>query len=306
MPSASSIVQCSPGVRAPNSASARVSILPPSLRNAAGKQHGVKRRRCRRSRAQTSARRHCGRIPGTSAPAPPARNAARFDARRNFAAARPRVNVQVSTRAEESVLRRRPSADRARNRARRQRELRDFRTAIAFQIESGRSTGRMIAALVLCLDDQRPALAGNLRAEARTGDPAANDHDIEIDHSPRRLRIGKPRRLVVTIMFNATFTELLLLALAAILVVAAVIDVRTFTISNRLNLTVALLAPLYWASVALSPWPGIAVQLAARRDRLRAARRRFLRRDDGRRRRQARGRARALVPAVRRRSNSWC
>lgn len=64
-------------------------------------------------------------------------------------------------------------------------------------------------------------------------------------------------------MFNTSFTDLLLLALAAILVVAAVIDVRTFTISNRLNLTVALLAPVYWASVALSPWPGIAVQLAA-------------------------------------------
>ena len=64
-------------------------------------------------------------------------------------------------------------------------------------------------------------------------------------------------------MFNATFTNLLLMTLAAILVIAAVIDVRTFTISNRLNLTVALLAPVYWASVALSPWPGIAVQLAA-------------------------------------------
>ncbi len=63
-------------------------------------------------------------------------------------------------------------------------------------------------------------------------------------------------------MFNAAFTPLLLAILAVILVVAAVIDVRTFTISNRLNLTVALLAPVYWASVALSPWPGIAVQLA--------------------------------------------
>ena len=63
-------------------------------------------------------------------------------------------------------------------------------------------------------------------------------------------------------MFNGAFTELLLVALAAILVIAAVVDVRTFTISNRLNLTVALLAPVYWASVALSPWPGIAVQLA--------------------------------------------
>jgi len=63
-------------------------------------------------------------------------------------------------------------------------------------------------------------------------------------------------------MFNGAFTELLLVALAAILVVAAVIDVRTFTISNRLNLAVALLAPVYWASVALSPWPDMAVQLA--------------------------------------------
>lgn len=64
-------------------------------------------------------------------------------------------------------------------------------------------------------------------------------------------------------MFNGAFTDLLLVALAAILVFAAVVDVRTFTISNRLNLTVALLAPVYWASVALSPWPGVAVQLAA-------------------------------------------
>src|SRR3954454_3219739 len=64
-------------------------------------------------------------------------------------------------------------------------------------------------------------------------------------------------------MINGAFTEILLAGLAAILGVAAVVDVRTFTISNRLNLTVALLAPVYWASVALSPWPGIAVQVAA-------------------------------------------
>jgi prepilin peptidase CpaA len=64
-------------------------------------------------------------------------------------------------------------------------------------------------------------------------------------------------------MFNAGFTELLLLWLAAMLVVAAVVDVRTFTISNRLNLTVAAGAPLYWLSIALAPWPGMAIQLAA-------------------------------------------
>jgi prepilin peptidase CpaA len=64
-------------------------------------------------------------------------------------------------------------------------------------------------------------------------------------------------------MFNVHFTEILLAGLAALLIVAAVIDVRTFTISNRLNLTVALLAPVYWLSVAMSPWPGVAIQLAA-------------------------------------------
>jgi prepilin peptidase CpaA len=64
-------------------------------------------------------------------------------------------------------------------------------------------------------------------------------------------------------MFNGVFTQFLLIALAAILVVAAVIDVRTFTISNRLNLTVALMAPLYWLSIALPLWPGIWIQLAA-------------------------------------------
>src|SRR5690349_18207187 len=64
-------------------------------------------------------------------------------------------------------------------------------------------------------------------------------------------------------MFNATFTGLLLALLAAILVFAAVTDLRTFTISNRLNLTIALLAPIYWWSAALSPWPGVAIQLGA-------------------------------------------
>ena len=49
--------------------------------------------------------------------------------------------------------------------------------------------------------------------------------------------------------------------LALLLVVAAVIDIRTFTISNRLNLTVALLAPLYWWSVGLPLWPVSRIQV---------------------------------------------
>ena len=67
-------------------------------------------------------------------------------------------------------------------------------------------------------------------------------------------------------MINAAFTDLLPLLLmgllAILLVVAAVVDVRTFTISNSLNLAVALLAPLFWLSISLPLWPNVAVQLA--------------------------------------------
>ena len=63
-------------------------------------------------------------------------------------------------------------------------------------------------------------------------------------------------------MTNGAFTEILLVILALLLVVAAVIDVRTFTISNRLNLGVALMAPLYWWSAHLPLWPDIGIQVA--------------------------------------------
>ena len=63
-------------------------------------------------------------------------------------------------------------------------------------------------------------------------------------------------------MINAGFTELLLVALALTLVVAALVDIRTFTISNRLNAAVALAAPLYWWSIGLPLWPDAAIQVA--------------------------------------------
>ena len=63
-------------------------------------------------------------------------------------------------------------------------------------------------------------------------------------------------------MTSAAFTEILLGILALLLVVAAVIDVRTFTISNRLNLGVALLAPVYWFAALLGPGD-IILQVAA-------------------------------------------
>ncbi|MDQ3245871.1 MAG: prepilin peptidase [Pseudomonadota bacterium] len=63
-------------------------------------------------------------------------------------------------------------------------------------------------------------------------------------------------------MINAGFTEALLATLALLLLVAAVIDVRTFTISNRLNLAVAGLAPLYWWSIGLPAGTAMLIQLA--------------------------------------------
>lgn len=64
-------------------------------------------------------------------------------------------------------------------------------------------------------------------------------------------------------MMNFGFTEFLLAALAIILIAAAAIDMRTFTISNRLNLSVAVLAPLYWWSADLPLLPDVGFQLAA-------------------------------------------
>ena len=64
---------------------------------------------------------------------------------------------------------------------------------------------------------------------------------------------------------NAQFTpwlpDALLYLLGAILLVAAVIDVRTYTIPNWLNLGVALLAPLFWWSIELPLWPDIAIRI---------------------------------------------
>ena len=62
-------------------------------------------------------------------------------------------------------------------------------------------------------------------------------------------------------MTNAGFTEALLGLLALLLVYAAAVDIRTFTISNRLTLGVAALAPLYWWSAALPLWSDVAVQV---------------------------------------------
>ncbi len=62
-------------------------------------------------------------------------------------------------------------------------------------------------------------------------------------------------------MTNFGFTELLLAGLAVTLVVIAVIDVRTYTIANRVNAAIALAAPLYWWSAGVPLWPDAAIQV---------------------------------------------
>lgn len=53
----------------------------------------------------------------------------------------------------------------------------------------------------------------------------------------------------------------LVVALAIALLVAAATDWRRRQIDNRLNLAVALGAPLYWWASGLELWPGVALQL---------------------------------------------
>ena len=49
--------------------------------------------------------------------------------------------------------------------------------------------------------------------------------------------------------------------LAATLVWIAIQDVRTYTISDRLNLAIAVLAPVYWLSAGVPLWPDAAIRI---------------------------------------------
>ena len=58
-------------------------------------------------------------------------------------------------------------------------------------------------------------------------------------------------------------TEILLLSiLTVLLVAAAVTDIRSRIISNRLNIAIAVLAPLYWLASGIPAWPDMALQIA--------------------------------------------
>lgn len=61
-------------------------------------------------------------------------------------------------------------------------------------------------------------------------------------------------------MMNSGFTLALMGLLAAMLAWIAVVDVKTYTISDRLNLAIALLAPVYWWSAGVPLWPDAAIR----------------------------------------------
>lgn len=54
----------------------------------------------------------------------------------------------------------------------------------------------------------------------------------------------------------------LLALLVLLLLAAAVTDLKSRTISNRLNAAIATLAPAYWLASGLAFWPDVAVQIA--------------------------------------------
>ena len=55
--------------------------------------------------------------------------------------------------------------------------------------------------------------------------------------------------------------NLLLLLLAGLLLWAAIGDIRTFNISNELNLAIALIAPLHWWASGTPLWPAAAAHV---------------------------------------------
>ena len=63
-------------------------------------------------------------------------------------------------------------------------------------------------------------------------------------------------------MDKLLFTDLLCAVLAIMLLWAAVIDIRTRTIANRLNLAIALMAPLFWWGTGIELWPDAAIRIA--------------------------------------------
>jgi len=86
--------------------------------------------------------------------------------------------------------------------------------------------------------------------------PRIGRHEI---HRPlvTFLKVTTSRHLIM----SWDFTTFLLLALAALLVWAAIGDLRTREIPNWLNGAIALLAIPYWFALGLPLWPDAAIQI---------------------------------------------
>ena len=63
-------------------------------------------------------------------------------------------------------------------------------------------------------------------------------------------------------MDKSLLTDLLCVILALMLLWAAVVDIRTRTIANRLNLAIALMAPLFWYAMGVDLWPDAVIRTA--------------------------------------------
>ena len=62
-------------------------------------------------------------------------------------------------------------------------------------------------------------------------------------------------------MDKSLITDLLCAILAVMLLWAAVVDIRTRTIANGLNLAIALMAPVFWWSMGIDLWPDAALRV---------------------------------------------
>ena len=62
-------------------------------------------------------------------------------------------------------------------------------------------------------------------------------------------------------MDKTLITNLLCTILAVMLLWAAVVDIRTRTIANGLNLAIALMAPLFWWAMDVDLWPDAAIRV---------------------------------------------
>lgn len=62
-------------------------------------------------------------------------------------------------------------------------------------------------------------------------------------------------------MMNETFTLMLMAIVSILLVWIAIVDIRTFTIGNGVNLAIALMAPLFWWSTGVDIWPDAAIRI---------------------------------------------